>query len=81
MESEEWRWSGYAAVKKKEQFWLSPLYSNVKRGCREQACLFRFEPMNVIPYSDFVEHCSKYAYPGTVKTVPYEHTATLRMNT
>ena len=36
-------------------------------------------PKNVILYSDFVIHCSKYAYPGTVKTVPYELTDTLRV--
>ena len=51
----------------------STLMLKRKRGCRELACLFRFEPQRMIFYSDFVECCSKYAYPGTVKTVPYEH--------
>ena len=35
--------------------------------------------MNVIIYSDFVEHCSKYAYHGTVKTVPYELSVLIRV--
>ena len=46
---------------------------------RELACLFRLEPKSVILYSDFVEDCGKYAYPGTVKTVPYELTDLLRV--
>ena len=48
----------------------STLMLKRKRGCREPACLFRFEPQRMIFYSDFVECCSKYAYPGTVETVP-----------
>ena len=51
-----------------------------KRGCRELACLFRLELLNVMLYFDFVKNRSICSYLGTVKTVPYELTVLLRVN-
>ena len=59
--------------------WRVKSEENQKRGRREQACLFRFEPLNVIPYSDFIKNRRNCSYPGTVKTVPYELTDLLRV--